>query len=71
MSLATAPSPPPISAGLHFCVTGPVPPRTLKWGLIYAATAAVCLPIGLTKVVSDSSRAWHAGAMIVILGVSI
>jgi hypothetical protein len=46
-----------------------VPRRKQKWGLIYAATVVVCIPIALTTGNSESSHAWHEGSIMVILGI--
>jgi hypothetical protein len=35
----------------------------------YAAATLVCLAVAITTGTSQDSRAWHAGAIIVILGI--
>ncbi len=36
--------------------------------MIYAAAALVCLAVVFTTGTSDDSHAWHAGAIILVLG---
>jgi hypothetical protein len=43
--------------------------KSPKWRVIYAATALVCLAVAITTGTSEDSLAWHAGAIITILGI--
>jgi hypothetical protein len=48
---------------------GAVLHNKLKWWVIYTATILICLPVAITTGTSEDSHAWHAGAVIVILGI--
>jgi hypothetical protein len=45
-----------------------VHPTRRKWQVLYAITALVCAVLALTAGSDSDSKAWHAGAIIVIAG---
>ena len=47
----------------------PVRPKPRNWWVIYIAAAQLCFVVGLTTGTSEDSRAWHYGAIIVVLGI--
>ncbi len=50
-------------------VRGGIPMRPkMRWA-IYVTAALVCVAIALTPGASDDSHAWHAGAIIIIIGI--
>jgi hypothetical protein len=57
---------------MYTSVVDPVRPnrrKPPKWWVVYAATVLVCLAVAISTGTSEDSRAWHAGAIIVILGI--
>jgi hypothetical protein len=47
----------------------PLRPKMRDWRAIYVIAALVCVAIALTTGASDVSHAWHAGVIILIIGI--
>jgi hypothetical protein len=47
----------------------PMRPKMRDWRAIYVTAALICVAIALIPGASDDSHAWHAGVIILIIGI--